>query len=76
MIIITNFKNLIKNDIEKIRKNANFNVEQSQVFEELIKPSYQVVENDVAVYQRLNLSERKFYKIKKEVKTKIERILN
>lgn len=75
MIIITNFKNLIKNDIEKIRKNANFNVEQSQVFEELIKPSYQVVENDVAVYQRLNLSERKFYKIKKEVKMKIDRIL-
>lgn len=75
MIIITNFKNLIKNDIEKIRKNANFNVEQSQVFEELIKPSYQVVENDVAVYQRLNLSERKYYKIKKEVKMKIDRIL-
>ena len=75
MIIITNFKNLIKNDIEKIRKNANFNAEQSQVFEELIKPSYQVVENDVAVYQRLNLSERKFYKIKKEVKMKIDRIL-
>ena len=75
MIIITGYKNLIKSDIEKIRKNANFNVEQSQVFEELIKPSYQVVENDVAVYQRLNLSERKFYKIKKEVKTKIDRIL-
>ena len=75
MIIITNFKNLIKSDIEKIRKNANFNVEQLQVFEELIKPSYQVVENDVAVYQRLNLSERKFYKIKKEVKMKIDRIL-
>lgn len=76
MIIITGYKNLIKSDIEKIRKNANFNIEQSQIFEELIKPSYQVTENDVAIYQKLNFSERKFYKIKKEVKTKVERILN
>lgn len=64
----------IKFDIEKIRQNANFNEEQAAVFAELIKPSYGVSDNDAAVYIRLCMSESKFYKIKKEVREKAQRI--
>lgn len=70
------YKHLIKSDIEFIRNNANFNAEQAQVFEELIKPDYGVFEKNTAVFFRLHLSEAKFYRIKKEIDKKIDRILN
>lgn len=69
------YNTFIKSDIEKIWQNANFNEEQAAVFAELIKPSYGVSDNDVAVYIRLCMSESKFYKVKKEIREKAQRIL-
>lgn len=69
------YNTFIKSDIEKIWENANFNEEQAAVFTELIKPSYGVSDNDASVYIRLCMSESKFYKIKKEIHKKVQRIL-
>lgn len=63
---------LIKSDVEKIRENANFNEEQKEVFEELINASHRT---DAAICVRLCLSESKYYRIKKEIEHKIDRIL-
>ncbi len=68
------YSQFIKSDIEKIRENANFNHEQESVFNELINPSYKTRYNDTAIYIKLNMSKDKFYRIKREINDKIERI--
>lgn len=65
------FDELIKADIDFILQNANFNTEQRLVFDWLIKGDYP----DYRIMQEINMTESKFYKIKKQVKNKIKRIL-
>lgn len=70
------FSKLIKSDIEKIIENANFNDEQEQIFIELTKPTYHTKYTDIFICHKLNLSESKYYRIKKEIKEKIKRIMD
>ncbi len=66
---------MIRSDVERIRENANFNAEQREVFEELVNPMYGVRYSNEAIYQKLHISRGKFYRIKSEIETKIERIM-
>lgn len=68
------YRNFIKSDIELIKENANFNDDQKRVFEMLISPAYGVTQNNVSIAMNLHISERKLYKIKREVDDKINRI--
>lgn len=70
-----NFKKLIKSDIQKIIEEAHFTDEQLIVFQELTSSKYGVFYNDTSIYIKLNISPGKFYRIKKEIIDKCNRIL-
>ena len=65
------FCEFIKKDIEKISAEANFNAEQTAIFEELCAGHL----TDIGIAQKLNLSESSFYARKKVVLGKIARIM-
>lgn len=67
---------MIRQDVEKVLDEANFNEDQKMLFLELTSPYYGVRYTDTHVFLKLNMSRSRFYKIKKEVDTKIRRILN
>lgn len=69
------YRNFIKSDIEKIIENANFNEDQLKVFEYITSPSYGIKYTNTSIAMKMNISERKFYNIKREVDAKIRRIL-
>lgn len=69
------YRNFIKSDIEKIIENANFNDDQLTVFKYLTSSSYGVTITNTSIAMRMNISDRKFYCIKKEVDNKINRII-
>ncbi len=69
------YRNFIKSDIDKIIENANFNDDQLKVFQYVTSPAYRVTLTNLAISMKMNISERKFYKIKNEVDLKIKRIL-
>lgn len=69
------FKYMVKSEIDYIIQNANFTDEQYSVFRELIKSDYGTTKSDISIYMKLHMSATKFYKIKKEIKNKIDKVL-
>ena len=65
----------IESDIIEINQKAHFTSEQQDVFNMLIHKDYSVVYCDIHIYTTLGLSSSKFYKIKKQITKKIERII-
>lgn len=66
------FCNLIQDDVDIILERAAFTADQEAIFRQLIRARY----NDVGIMMNLNMSNGRYYRIKKEVKQKIERILD
>lgn len=62
-----------KADICRILDEAHFNEEQLSVFDLLVSTRFM---DDISIYMRLNLSQSRYYRIKKIVLEKINRILN
>ena len=69
------FKYMVKSEIDYIIQNANFTDEQYAVFRELTKSDYGITKSDISIYMKLHMSATKFYKIKKEIKNKIDKVL-
>ena len=65
------FCNLIQRDVDKILREAVFTADQEAIFRQLIRAQY----NDVGIMMNLNMSNARYYRIKKEIYGKIERIL-
>lgn len=66
------FCNLIQDDVDIILERAAFTADQEAIFRQLVRARY----NDVGIMMNLNMSNGRYYRIKKEVKQKIERILD
>lgn len=69
------YRQLIQKDINTILENANFTEDQHRLFIELVAPSRSRCTDD-ALCMKLNISRSTFYRIKKEIDTKVSRILN
>ena len=69
------YQKLIQSDIDTIVNHAHFNNEQEAVFHALVSPKYRVTHGNTAIFAQLGISESKFYRVKKEIDEKIDRIL-
>lgn len=65
----------IESDISKINEKAHWNSEQKLVFDMLIDREYGISYCDTHIYVKLGMSQSKFYKLKKEIAKKIQRII-
>jgi hypothetical protein len=68
------YRSLIRADVEKVVDQANFTEDQHQLFLELVAPTRARYTDD-ALCRKLNISRSTFYRTKKEVDTKVGRIL-
>lgn len=66
---------LIESDISKINEKAHWTSEQQQVFDMLIDREYGINYCDAYIYITLGMSQSKFYRKKKQIGKKIERII-
>lgn len=69
------YRNFIKSDIDKILESANFNDDQLKVFQYITSPAYGVTLTNLSIAMKMSISDRRFYSIKREVDSKIKRIL-
>lgn len=69
------YRTFIKQDVEKVMEQANFTDDQRALFLELVAPT-RARFTDVGICNKLHISRSSFYRTKKEVDTKVRRILN
>ncbi len=62
-------------EVDYIAEQARFDSDQQRVFDMLIDRRYGVTWTDITIYTMIGITEYKYYKIKKEIKKKIQRIL-
>jgi len=65
------YSELIRRDIDYINDHAAWTDDQATIFKHLLAGKL----TDVGVMQTLHISDRKYYRIKKEIKKKIETVL-
>lgn len=63
--------NLLQSEIDDIVSKAAFNYDQKKVFDALVYAEM----NDKGIIQQLHYDRHKYYKIKKQVMTKVLRII-
>lgn len=65
------FDEFIQDDVDLIVSRAHFTDEQRKIFDLLLTSKY----TDYGICRKINMSETRYYKIKKQVINKIKRIL-